>query len=142
MSIILITAQRRIRPKPSQTQITEKIESSTAPLLPKSTSLKQSAYLQLKSQPDRNFPLAIDDIRIGRSSDNTIIITTDIEGADTVSRHHARLYRLEKWILEDLGSQNGVYVNGLRTGRNYLRDGWEIGIGGVIFIFHMGKTEV
>ena len=64
-----------------------------------------------------------------------------MEGAETVSRYHARLYRLERWILEDLDSSNGIYINGQRTGRNYLRNGWEIGIGGVIFIFHTGQVE-
>jgi pSer/pThr/pTyr-binding forkhead associated (FHA) protein len=46
------------------------------------------------------------------------------------------------WIVEDLGSQNGVYVMGRRTGRNQLQDGWSLSIGGVPFVFHIGEVEV
>ena len=136
LTLILITSLRKGKRKPPP----QKVGGSTAPLLPKVTPARERA-LQLKDDPDITFPLAIDDIRIGRSPDNTIVITPDMPGAETVSRYHARLYRLEQWILEDLGSTNGIYVNGLRTGRNYLRNGWDIGIGGVIFTFHTGNVE-
>ncbi|MDF1515462.1 MAG: FHA domain-containing protein [Anaerolineae bacterium] len=113
----------------------------TAPLAPSPELIQDHAYLQLKNKPDMIFPLVLTDIRIGRAADNTLVITTDSPGAETVSGYHARIYRSEKWILEDLDSTNGVYINGVRTGRNYLRDGWEIGIGGVIFVFHSGGIE-
>jgi hypothetical protein len=138
LTLILVTAQRKIKAGPPA----PRIHAGTAPLPPKITPVKDRAFLVLKAQPDLSFPLAIDDIRIGRAADNTIVITPDMQGAESVSRYHARLYRIERWILEDMDSTNGIYVNGQRTGRNYLRDGWEIGIGGVIFIFHTGNVEV
>jgi hypothetical protein len=48
----------------------------------------------------------------------------------TVSRRHAEL-RLEPegWVLEDLGSLNGVEVNGLRVRRTRLTPGDEVRLG-------------
>jgi hypothetical protein len=61
-------------------------------------------------QPNQTFPLDKAVITIGRSSENDIVID-DAE----VSRHHARLSRSRgKWILEDLGSRNGTFVDGQR----------------------------
>jgi hypothetical protein len=136
LTLILITGQQ------GKNKVPDKVgEGKTAPLLTTPEVMQEKAYLQLKSQPEITFPLALNDIQIGRASDNTLVITADIPGAETVSAYHARIHRIGRWVLEDLDSTNGVYVNGVRTGRNYLRDGWEIGIGGVSFIFHSGKAE-
>ena len=91
------------------------------------------------SGKSRPFPLQKDAVTIGRAPDNDLVIPQDLPGWETVSRHHARLYRQgDRWIVEDLQSTNGVYVNGKRTGRNRLQDGWRLDIGGVTFIFHAG----
>lgn len=83
-----------------------------------------------------------DGLSIGRSEDNDIVIGAPIEGWETVSRHHARIYfDMDRWIVEDLSSRNGVYVNGLRTGRNILQDGWQLQIGGVSMIFRNGAHK-
>jgi hypothetical protein len=58
---------------------------------------------------------------------------------ETVSRRHAHIYRdptTGRVVIEDLGSQNGVYVQGRRTVRNLLRGGWTVDIGGVEFVYH------
>ena len=138
LAVVLITPQRKV----SKAQKKQKSGRETTPLMPKTTPSQDSAFLTLKDDPDIIYTLAINDIRIGRSTDNTIVITSEMPGSETVSRYHARLYRLEKWVLEDLDSKNGVYVNGQRTGRNYLQDGWEIGIGAVSFIFHTSMANV
>jgi hypothetical protein len=47
---------------------------------------------------------------IGRAADNTIVL-----GDESVSAHHAKLaYTGGQWLLEDLGSRNGTFVNELR----------------------------
>lgn len=50
-------------------------------------------------------------IKIGKSTDNDFVINNP-----HVSRHHARLIRGEDgaWLLEDVGSTNGTFVNGLQ----------------------------
>lgn len=48
----------------------------------------------------------------------------------TVSRRHARLvFRDGGWIVQDLGSRNGVTVNGVRVGRCQVRPGDRVGLG-------------
>jgi len=79
---------------------------------------------------------------IGRTQENELVITQDFPGWESVSRHHARIYeQAGHWIVEDLNSMNGVYVNEKRTGKNLLRDGWRLSIGGVEFIFRAGTGE-
>ncbi len=86
--------------------------------------------------------LTAEGLTIGRALDNGLVLDATVPGADTVSRHHARIvYADGIWIVEDLESQNGVYVMGRRTGRNQLQDGWSLSIGGVPFIFHLGEVE-
>ncbi len=63
---------------------------------------------------------------IGRSSACQIVL-----GDDTVSRRHAEL-RFEdgRWLLRDLGSSNGTYVNGRFVAEAEVRAGDVIHLGG------------
>lgn len=94
------------------------------------------------SGAQRRLNLPTTDLTIGRAPESDLVITQDFPGWETVSGHHARLYQEERqgnhWIVEDLDSTNGVYVNGKRTGHNLLRDGWQLDIGGVSFVFRTG----
>jgi len=90
----------------------------------------------------RRFDLKPDGVTIGRAPENDLVITQDLAGWETISHHHARIYQQEGlWIIEDLDSMNGIYVNERRTGRNLLRDGWRLGIGGVEFVFRADTGE-
>ncbi len=90
----------------------------------------------------RRFDLKPDGLTIGRAPESDLVITQDFPAWETISRHHARIYQQEgRWIVEDLDSMNGVYVNGRRTGRNLLRDGWRLGVGGVEFVFRTSTGE-
>lgn len=91
----------------------------------------------------RRFDLKPEGTIIGRASENDLAITQDLPGWETVSRQHARVYQQAgRWIVEDLDSMNGVWVNGRRTGcHNLLQDGWKLGVGGVEFSFHTGPRE-
>jgi hypothetical protein len=52
-----------------------------------------------------------------------------------ISRLHAGLYRTKgKWLLRDLGSKNGLRVDGARRTEIVLEPGMEIGIGGLTLI--------
>src|SRR5215470_12244502 len=58
----------------------------------------------------RRYKLADGEYVIGRRSDCQIFVP-DMR----VSRQHARLWRTgEDWSLEDLGSNNGTFINGIR----------------------------
>ncbi len=62
--------------------------------------------------PGVTFPLEGDQLTIGRDSTNGVAIN-DAE----VSRRHSRLsFQGGKYVLEDLGSTNGTFVNGQRLG--------------------------
>jgi hypothetical protein len=90
----------------------------------------------------RLFDLKPQGITIGRGQENDLVITHDFPGWETVSRHHVRVCEQGgRWVVEDLDSTNGVYVNGRRTGHNLLREGWRLGVGGVEFIFHADVGE-
>jgi signal transduction histidine kinase len=56
---------------------------------------------------------------------------------NTVSRRHAELVPSEEsWILRDLGSSNGTYINGLRvTNRYVLKLGDQIRVGRTLMVF-------
>lgn len=71
-------------------------------------------------------PLLRDEVTIGREKGNTIRLTER-----NVSRLHARLIRRNgSYIVEDLGSYNGVTVNGERIeARTKLSAGDQLGIG-------------
>ncbi|MBN1180408.1 MAG: FHA domain-containing protein [Anaerolineae bacterium] len=88
------------------------------------------------------FDLSTGEATIGRAPENDVVISESTPGWQTVSRQHARIYRQEGlWIVEDLQSANGIYVNGRRTGLNRLYDGWRLGIGEVEFVFRAGTKE-
>jgi ABC transport system ATP-binding/permease protein len=72
-------------------------------------------------------------ITIGRMGDNTVSID-----APTVSRQHARLERRSTgWFVEDLGSTNGTFVNGLRlTEPKEVRDGDRIDFAGFSYLWN------
>jgi len=53
-----------------------------------------------------------------------------------VSRRHARvIFRNEEYHIEDLGSTNGTYVNGIRVAKCALRNNDQIDVGGVKMLF-------
>ena len=62
-----------------------------------------------------------------------------------VSREHTLLQfdeAVRHWLVIDLGSTNGTYLNGKRINRpTVLRDGDEIGIGDARLIFHNPSTD-
>ena len=89
---------------------------------------QSSPFLVIRQgpRPNQTFPLNKSVLSIGRLADNDIVI--DDPG---VSRHHARLtWRENRWVLEDLNSSNGTFVNGQRiTGPVALRSGVQVGLG-------------
>ena len=83
--------------------------------------------------PGVTFPLEGDQLTIGRDSTNGVAIN-DAE----VSRKHARLmFQGGKYVLEDLGSTNGTFVNGQRlAGPIVLKSGDVISLGEQIVLMY------
>ena len=66
-------------------------------------------------------------IRIGRSPDNDIVLADAAKG---VSRAHAELrFENGRWVILDLNSQNGTWINGQRVQRAELPREGEITVG-------------
>jgi FHA domain len=76
--------------------------------------------------PGATYPLEGDQLVIGRDSSNAVAIN-DAE----ISRKHARLtFQGGKYVIEDLGSTNGTFVNGQRlTGPFVLKSGDVVSFG-------------
>jgi hypothetical protein len=118
---------------------------STPPPTPAVPSLPSaSAYLVSghSRSGSRRVELKPEGVTIGRASDNDLVITQDYPGWESVSQRHAWIYRwANHWIVEDVNSRNGIYINGRRTGRNLLQNGWQLDIGKVDFVFHTNTGE-
>lgn len=70
-------------------------------------------------------PLDTDLLTVGRNPESHLFLD-DV----TVSRHHARVIRdATGFVVEDLNSLNGTYVNRGRVERHHLTDGDEVQIG-------------
>jgi hypothetical protein len=70
-------------------------------------------------------PLTENEYRIGRQRDNEIQL-----GDLGVSGHHARIYRgPDAYVVEDLKSRNGTWLNGVRIYHSSLKDGDTVRVG-------------
>jgi hypothetical protein len=68
---------------------------------------------------------------IGRTPDNQVVVPVR-----EVSRRHAEIVLTETgYVLKDLGSPNGTFVNGERITEHRLQDEDRIAMGGQVFVF-------
>lgn len=90
-------------------------------------------------QPGQSFPLEKDSLAVGRDPGNDIVINDP-----HVSRQHARITQQGGlMVIEDLGSTNGTFVNGMRlTGPHTLADGDVIGLGDAVTLTFYGWPAV
>ncbi len=78
----------------------------------------------------REVALELDEVVLGRALEAQVSIDS---GA--VSRRHAALQRSnDRYTCVDLGSSNGVYVNGERVTSKELRDGDTVQVGDALFV--------
>lgn len=88
--------------------------------------------VEAEGHPAREIPL-LDGLTIGRADDNGLKLLDP-----KVSRHHASISREgTRFVLTDLGSANGTFVDGIRlTCPHYLRHGEQIVIGDARLAYH------
>lgn len=87
----------------------------------KGTSIEVTAGLTIGSRPDSG--LRLDD--------------------PTVSRKHAEISRTaEGFLLQDLGSTNGTFLNGVRIDRAYLRNGAVVTVGETSMVFGGSEDSI
>lgn len=69
-------------------------------------------------------------ISIGRSKDNQLVLPSQ-----SVSNFHSKIYFEDgRYMLEDLKSTNGTFINGIRIDKKSLQPGDEIRISRTLFI--------
>ncbi|HUH97684.1 MAG TPA: FHA domain-containing protein [Anaerolineales bacterium] len=77
------------------------------------------------------FPLRAPVINIGRRLDNTLVIDDP-----RVSRNHAQLRAIKgRYVIFDLNSTGGTFINGQRTSQSVLYPGDVVSLAGVALIF-------
>jgi len=87
--------------------------------------------LKYEASVIKEIPLRKPQVSIGRSPDNDIVIDNL-----AVSGHHAKLLVEEgRFLVEDLSSMNGTFLNNQRIRRSPLKDGDEILIGKHSLVF-------
>jgi len=94
---------------------------------------KRGAWLYVSDGPQagRDFRLA-DQTTIGRNTVGCDIILPDKK----VSDKHARIQREgEEFVIYDLASMNGTFVNGKKVQKRMLSDNDEIKVGETSFVF-------
>jgi signal transduction histidine kinase len=79
----------------------------------------------------RTFQTGEESFVLGRSSEQALL--TD----NTISRHHAELRQVDgTWLIEDRGSSNGTYLNGVRVNKPIrLKRGDQIRLGSTLLVF-------
>ena len=72
-------------------------------------------------------------VTLGRDVDNMIQLTDE-----RISKHHAMLSLTEQgWVIEDLHSRNGLFVNGRKVERAELKDRDVVKLGAYEFYFEV-----
>jgi diguanylate cyclase (GGDEF)-like protein len=102
---------------------------------PSLAGLVKRAYLTVMAgaRAGEMFKLVADETILGRGPQSGVHLDSD-----GVSRRHARIVRQgEAWVVEDLGSTNGTWIDDQRVGARRLADGDRIQIGTEVIVrFH------
>jgi len=95
--------------------------------------LSASAWLQVADAPPR--PLDQPSVRLGRAPDNDVVVPDP-----GVSRYHARIDQVgNRFVLRDLASSNGTWVNGAPVAEHVLGHGDTFVLGKVPVRFWLAR---
>jgi pSer/pThr/pTyr-binding forkhead associated (FHA) protein len=91
-------------------------------------------HVLISKRRGEKFVLDSNDYVMGRGEQATLMLDSE-----EVSRAHAKLTRTDgEYTVEDLGSRNGIMLNGLKVHAAVLRDGDEIQLGDVTLTYREG----
>ena len=138
--------------KASSPLISEQLseEKTAAPLVESGNHVHATLVIERGTSAGKQFPLSNQDANIGRwDADGGVFPDVDLDSDDPeakVSRRHARIsLRDGQYVIEDLGSTNGTFVNrGHRLApgdRQPLKDGDEIIVGKTFLRFRVARQE-
>jgi pSer/pThr/pTyr-binding forkhead associated (FHA) protein len=100
------------------------------------TSQAASLLVKLNNQLHQEIRLDLPELTIGRAKDNDLVVADPC-----ISAHHARLVKVQSlFYVEDLGSTNGTFINGLKIAEQPLKDLDEISIGTYRLFFRESDT--
>ena len=124
--LLVLLLQRRLEPKP-----VARPDTAPAP-----SALLGLAYLTFAQGPDEPNPINSATYRIGRLSDNDLVLRDP-----SVSRHHAEIRRRRDGSFQviDLDSMNGILVNSKKVSDGTLQHGDVLEVGDVRMSFTMGE---
>jgi hypothetical protein len=125
-------------PSPRVDDDTHKIvNKDAAPYLANATKLTVSRLVLVTDAAESSFPLTRDSYTLGRHRNNDIVV------ADAkVSSFHARIDRTsDGFVLVDLKSRNGCWINGKRAENALLVTGDEIRVGAARVIYKVDYTS-
>jgi pSer/pThr/pTyr-binding forkhead associated (FHA) protein len=113
-----------LRPVPSELDPKEKLSSQERSIISKLN--PGTAMFLILAGPGKGSRYLIDsdEVSIGREPSNEIFLD-DI----TVSRKHAKLRKKSSYIVEDLNSLNGTYLNADSVSKASLKNGDELQVG-------------
>ena len=109
----------------------------TAPTLTNDPSQVVYGWFQFLDAGSTKVPITATTVRIGRHSDNDLRIAND-----SVHRQHAVMHMTpaKKFVIRDLGTKNGVYVNSSRQEQTEIVDGDVIELGEVRMRFSINPS--
>jgi len=94
--------------------------------------------LALASDPAQQYRFEKAEIRIGAMDDNDIVLRDD-----TVSRHHAKIVQENTgYVLMDLNSTNGTFINKVRIREAFLKPGCMVSVGHTQLKFNAREEAV
>src|SRR5262245_19645381 len=89
-------------------------------------------------EPGQDWTFDKEEVRIGSMDDNDIVLHDD-----TVSRYHCRIVQEDTgYVLCDLRSTNGTFINKVRVREAFLKPGCTIGVGQSLLRFAARENEV
>lgn len=113
-------------------EATRKLGESPTPAILRETTLFLPASLSLMDETDKVFTLTIGANVLGREQSNDLAFPDE----EFISRHHCEIrYHKYQYLLKDLNSANGTFVNDVRVQETTLRDGDVVQIGSLRFLF-------